>query len=187
MIKFWFNSIFKVDSIYKSNFNNTQEISSINKVVFTMYLDSIVTSPKTVLYLITSTNIIASQTPTPFKANKSVSSLNLRKNMILGTKATLRKSVAFDFLDFFIPIVLANDKENKLYKLNDGGCLLIRLENLFSFPQINMLYDAFPKNIKVDVNIVLNGKKNKGQGTLLYTALSIPLEKLKYNLTIVAK
>jgi large subunit ribosomal protein L5 len=175
MIKFWFKSIFRVDSIYKANLNNTYGNTAVDKIVVNMYLGSVINNPKTILYLLTSSNLITNQMPTVIKAKKSVSSLNVRKDMILGTRLTLRKEIAFNFLNLLISIILPNDKENKLFKINNRGCVMLRLENLFSFPQINLFYDKFPKHINADVNVVPS-KKNKQLGTLLYSALLIPLE-----------
>ncbi len=176
MIKFWLKSIFRIDSIYKANLSNSYKNTDINKVIITMHLSSVINNSKTILYLLTSSNLITNQMPTIIKAKKSVSSLNLRKNMILGTTVTLRKDIAFNFLNLLVSIILPNNKENRLFKLNNKGSVIFRIENLFSFPQINVFYDKFPKHISADVNIIPT-KKNKQLATLLYSALLIPLDK----------
>jgi len=176
MIKYWFKSIFRIDSIYKTNFTNSQQSIAIEKVVITMCLKSVINNYKAILCLLTSTNIITNQLPIVFKAKKSISSSNIRKNMILGTKVTLKKDAAFNFLDLFIFVILPNTKEGgRSSRLNDKGCFLFRLDTLFSFPQMNLFYDKFPKNISSMVNINLT-KKNKRYSKLLYTSILIPVE-----------
>jgi ribosomal protein L5 len=94
--------------------------------------------------------------------------------MLTGTKVTLRKEVACNFLTLFISLILPNNKEFKFFNLNNKGCLSIGLKNLFAFPQLNSFYDRFPKDMTGTINITPNIKK-KEYSLLFYTGLLIPL------------
>jgi large subunit ribosomal protein L5 len=175
MIKFWSKSILRIDSIYKTNINNSQQSIKIDKITINMCLKSIIDEPKSVLYPLISTKLITNQNPTICKAKKSIALLKLRKGMLTGVKVTLRKDTAFNFLNLFVFVILPNNKEFKFYNLNDKGCLSIRLKNLFAFPQLNSFYDRFPKDITGTININLN-IKNKKYCFLFYTGLLILLK-----------
>lgn len=174
MIKFWSKSILRIDSIYKTNINNSQQSIKIDKITINMCLKSIVDEPKTILYPLITTKLITNQNPTVCKAKKSIALLKLRKGMLTGVKVALRKDSAFNFLNLFVFVILPNSKEFKFYNSNDKGCLSIGLKNLFAFPQINSFYDRFPKDITGTININLN-IKNKNYCLLFYTGLLILL------------
>lgn len=135
-----------------------------------MCLKTIVDEPKTILYPFISTKLITNQTPTVCKAKKSIAILKLRKGMLTGTKVTLRKSAAFNFLNMYVFVICPNNKDIKTHKLNNKGCLSIELKNLFVFPQLSIFYDRFPKNITGTINIDLKIKNNQ-YSTLFYTGL----------------
>jgi large subunit ribosomal protein L5 len=174
MIKFWSTSILKTDSVYKINLKNCQQTIGIDKITINMCLKSIVEDPKTILYPLITTKLITNQTPVVCKAKRSIALLKLRKGMLTGTKVTLRKEVACNFLTLFISLILPNNKEFKFFNLNNKGCLSIGLKNLFAFPQLNSFYDRFPKDMTGTINITANIKK-KEYSLLLYTGLLIPL------------
>ena len=174
MIKFWSKSIIRIDSIYKININNSQQSIKLDKITINMCLKSIIDEPKAVLYPLITTKLITNQSPTICKAKKSIALLKLRKGMLTGVKVTLRKDIAFNFLNLFIFVILPNSKEFKFYNLNDKGCLSIGLKNLFVFPQLSPFYDRFPKDITGTININLN-VKNKKYCFLFYTGLLILL------------
>lgn len=172
MIKFWSNSILRIDAIYKTNINNSQQSIKIDKITINIGLKSIIDEPKMILYPLISTKLITNQNPTVCKARKSIALLKLRKGMLTGTKVALRKDVAFNFLNLFIFIILPNHRDFDFYNLNDKGCLSIGLKNLFIFPQLNPFYDRFPKDMACTINVNLN-TKNKHYAILFYTGLNL--------------
>ena len=174
MIKFWSKSILRIDSIYKTNISNSQQSIIIDKITINMCLKSIIDEPKAVLYPLIATKLITNQNPTICKAKKSIALLKLRKGMLTGVKVTLRKDIAFNFLNLFIFVILPNNKESKFYNLNNKGCLSIALKNLFAFPQLSSFYDKFPKDMTGTINVDLN-IKNKQYCFLFYTGLLILL------------
>jgi large subunit ribosomal protein L5 len=176
MIKFWCNSILRIDSIYKIHISNSQQNTSLEKITINMCLKSIIDEPKTILYPLLGTRLITNQTPTVCKAKKSIALLKLRKGMLTGTKVTLRKNTAFNFLNMFVFIICPNNKEFKTHKLNNKGCLSIEVKNLFIFPQLTIFYERFPKNITTTINIDLK-IKNKQYCSLFYTGLLFLLDK----------
>lgn len=174
MINFWSKSILRIDAIYKTGINNSQQSIKINKITINMSLKSIIDEPKTILYPLIATKLITNQTPTVCKAKKSIALIKLRKGMLTGTKITLRKNVALNFLDFFVFVILPSHKEFKFYNINNIGCLSIGLKDLFIFPQLSSFYDRFPKDITGTINVDVNFK-NKKYSSLFYTGLLISL------------
>ncbi len=174
MINFWSKSVLRIDSIYKTNINNSQQSIKIVKITINMCFKSIIDEPKTILYPFMATKLITNQTPAVCKARKSIALLKLRKGMLTGTKVTLRKNVAFNFLDLFVFIVLPSHKEFRFYNVNNTGCLSIGIKSLFAFPQLSPFYDRFPKDISGTININVNNK-NKKYNFLFYTGLLILL------------
>lgn len=180
MLKFWSKSILRIDIIYKTGVKNSQQNIKIDKITINMSLKSIVDSPKTILYPLISTKLITNQTPTVCKAKKSIALLKLRKGMLVGTKVTLRREVALNFLSLFIVTILPNNKDFKFYNLNNKGCLSVGLKNLFIFPQLSLLYDRLPKDMVGVMNINLN-TKSKEYSKLFFTGMSIPMYRHTFN------
>ena len=172
MINFWSKSILRIDSIYKTNINNSQQSVKIDKIIINMCSKSIIDEPKMILYPLITTKLITNQTPIVCNAKKSIALLKLRKGMLTGTKATLRRSVAFNFLNLFIFIILPTNKEFDFYNVNNAGCLSIGLKDLFIFPQLSPFYDRFPKDMRGTINVNVN-TKSKQYSLLFYTGLHI--------------
>ena len=63
MIKFWSNSILRIDAIYKTNINNSQQSIKIDKITINIGLKSIIDEPKMILYPLISTKLITNQNP----------------------------------------------------------------------------------------------------------------------------
>lgn len=171
MIKFWSKSILRIDTIYKININNSQQSIRLDKITINMCLKSIINEPKTILYPLIATKLITSQNAVICKAKKSIALIKLRKGMLTSTKVTLRKDSALNFLNLFLFIILPNNKEFNFYNLNDKGCLSIGLNNLFTFPQLNLFYDRFPKDMTGTINVNLK-TKIKQHSLLFYSGLT---------------
>ena len=86
----WYRNILTTDLVYKLNLKNSLSTPKINNICLNVCLQSIVQSPKTILYSFLALKILTCQIPTVCRAKKSLSFFNLRKNMLLGVKTNLR-------------------------------------------------------------------------------------------------
>lgn len=171
---FWYKNILTTDLIYKLNLKNPLCIPKIDGICLNVCLQSIVENPKTILYSFLAFKILTYQVPTLCKAKKSLSSFNLRKNMLLGVKANLRKKPMYNFLSLFVLFVLPTTKNLPL--ISKTGCISIGIKNILSFPQLSYFHSKFFKSFGCVININLCGINNNPLlSKLLLTGLQLPL------------
>ena len=93
--------------------------------------------------------------------------------MLVGVKVTLRKSIAYNFLTLLNLLVLPNIKNLRFNKINNNGSLSIGIKDLLIFPQLNIYYDKFPKDMSCTINI---NSVNRDVNSLkmLFTGLQLP-------------
>ena len=171
--KVWFDNILRIDFIYKRRYLNVFKIPKINTINLSICSKLIIDNPKMVTLFIIAAKLITNHKPLVCKAKKSIALLKLRKGMLVGVKVILRKSIAYNFLTLLNLLVLPNIKNLRFNKINDKGSLSIGIKDLLVFPQLNIYYDKFPKEMSCIINI--NGiNKDLNSLRMLFTGLQLP-------------
>ncbi|MEA3272123.1 MAG: 50S ribosomal protein L5 [Patescibacteria group bacterium] len=120
---------------------------------------------------------ITGQKPVKTKAKKSVSSFKIREGMVVGIKATLRKTRMYDFVEKLVNVSLprVRDFRGLSPKAIDGqGNLTIGIEEHIVFPEIRP--DEVEKLHGLEVTVVTDAKTKK-EGLELLTLLGFPFKK----------
>lgn len=123
---------------------------------------------------------ITGQKPVNTKAKKAISNFKTRKDMLIGSKVTLRGVRMYDFLERFINITLPRLRDFYGLDLKKGfdkrGNYTIGFKEHIVFPEIGM--DDLEKTHGLELSIVTSAKDDEGALALL-RALGFPFKKDK--------
>merc|ERR1712070_126694 len=111
---------------------------------------------------------ISKKKPVIVKSKKSISGFNIRKNMSMGCKVTLRRKIMYEFLDRMINIALPRIKDFRGISINqfDGkGNLSIGIKENLIFTEIK--YEKLEKIRGINIVIVTSSNKDKEAKLLL--------------------
>ena len=104
-----YDNIISYDLIYKDHYINVMQLPKLDNIVLNMGLGKKALLDKK--HLVTSfmaLETITKQKACPTKAKKSIDQFKLRKNMLIGSKVTLRKKNMYKFFDKLTNTVLPN-------------------------------------------------------------------------------
>nr|YP_010835006.1 ribosomal protein L5 [Cryptomonas gyropyrenoidosa]WFQ82681.1 ribosomal protein L5 [Cryptomonas gyropyrenoidosa] len=170
-LKSWYNNVLKVDFIYKVNLTNSYKIPTIKKVCINICSKFIIEYPKRIFYYITAIKLVTNTNPKICKSEKSISSLKLRKGMIIGLKLSLKNVFVYDFMYLFIMLIIPNLKSSNKYNIeNKGKCMSIGVDNLLQYPQLD---NKFTKNVKAVVNLNITNT-NITLSKILLSGMQLP-------------
>jgi len=135
------------------------KIKEIEKVVITMGCSGVVSDSNTIGELFELLYKIGGQRPQITRAKKSIATLKVRQNMPLGVKATLRKKVMKNFLEFLIKVALPRTRNFKGFSKTQvqQRTFAFGISDLSIFPQI-----AGTKNYGMNIVVVMS---NNGGAT----------------------
>jgi len=173
-LKFWYQNIIKVDSIYKMNILNSLQLPKIQNITVNICSQSIIEEPKSILYYIMALKLITNQNPTVCKAKKSIALFKIRKGVLTGAKVTLRNESLYNFLNLFLFLILPNLKDIKFYKLNKGS-FSIGVRDLLVFPQLAKYYDKFPKNVTAIINLNVS-TQDRNLSRFIFSSIQLPIK-----------
>lgn len=95
-----FNQVTLCDLVSKDHFTNVMQLPYLNKIVLNIGLgQKLISNKKEIVKTLLALELIASQRAVPTKAKKSIDKFKLKKNMMIGSKLTLRRKNMFFFLD----------------------------------------------------------------------------------------
>lgn len=123
-----------------------------------------------------SLSLISGQKPIFTKAKKAIATFKIRKDQVIGVKATLRKKRMYDFLERLVNIVLPRSRDFRgisKNSINEKGNLTIGLKEHIVFPEIS------PEEIKFNFGLevsVVTSAKNKKEGMELFKLLGFPIQ-----------
>lgn len=158
----------------KFGYKNIMQVPKIEKVVLNMRLGEAVSNPKVVEHAVNDMTLIAGQKPVVTRAKKSIASFKLREGMPIGCKVTLRKNMAYEFLNRLMNIALARVRDFAGVNPNsfDGrGNYALGIKEQIIFPEID--YDKIDKIRGMDIIITTTAKTDEEAKELL-KALGMP-------------
>ena len=162
----------------KYQYDNVNEIPSIEKVVLNTSMKTSDFKVKMIPSYIVALTLITGQKASPTLAKKGNAKLGIRKGAVTGVKVTLRNEKMFQFLDFFITLVLPRIKNFegiKAKSLNEEGNLTIQLKDPFTFPQLEAATHVFNNVGPINVTIVTSTQE-KNESKCLLRGLTIPIK-----------
>nr|YP_010470392.1 ribosomal protein L5 [Symbiochloris sp. SG-2018]UVF37880.1 ribosomal protein L5 [Symbiochloris sp. SG-2018] len=163
---YFYNQTLTVDLILKKprTFKNIMQLPRVNKIVIDTTNKAILKNPKYLMNSILFLESLSGQIPTLTFAKKSIATLKLKKNQILGCMLTLKKDRIYSFFHKLIHVSLplvhdfwgirGNVSNNDM--ANKG--IALGLNNIMIFPEIENNYlfldDFYTNTIGANINIV---------------------------------
>ena len=152
----------------KFGYKNIMEVPKLEKIVLNMGVGEAKDNSKVLDAAVSDMQIIAGQKPVITRAKKSIANFNLRENMPIGCKVTLRKTQMFEFADKLMNIALprVRDFRGVSSKAFDGrGNYAIGVKEQLIFPEIE--YDKIDKVRGMDIIFVTTAKTDEEARELL--------------------
>jgi len=164
-------------------YNNVMAVPRIEKVVVNCGFGKMI-SVKTgnerdriIKNIIDDLSLITGQKPKITKARKAVSGFKLRKGMIVGAAAVLRKNRMYDFMEKLINIALPRTRDFKGIdekSFDNKGNLTIAIRENIVFPEIS------PEKSKItfgfEVTVATTAKRRE-EGIMLLRLMGFPIKK----------
>jgi large subunit ribosomal protein L5 len=151
-------------------FKNEMEIPKLKKISVNMSSKEVLDNSKIIEKIYEDLMLITGQKPAITKAKKSIAGFKLRKNISIGCKVTLRRTIMYEFLDRLINIALprVRDFRGLSSKQFDGnGNFALGIKEKIVFPEID--YNKIDKIRGMDIVIVTSTNCNKKAKFLLQT------------------
>lgn len=140
----------------KYNISNPHLVPSIGKVVIGMRLGKDSSDKKAIDHAINELKLISGRMPCYSKAKKSISGFKVRQGQVVGIYSTLRKKIAFEFLERLIHSALPRIRDFKGYKSSSFDASFnfnIGIKEHLVFRELS--YDKIYKNRGLDISIEL--------------------------------
>jgi large subunit ribosomal protein L5 len=152
---------------------NPMEIPRIVKVVVNMGVGD-KDNPRVLEGAVSNLTKIAGQKPVVTRAKKSISDFKLVAGDPIGCKVTLRRDLAYEFLNRLFNIVLPGIRDFRGLSASafDGrGNYTIGLREQLTFPEVN--YNEVVKTQGMDITIVTSARSDR-EGYVLLKELGLP-------------
>jgi len=149
-------------------YKNIMQVPKIEKIVLNVGMGKALQNSKLLDAAAEDLTIISGQKAIIVKAKRSVSNFKLRAGSPIGTKATLRKSYMYEFLDRFIAIAVPRirDFRGLSDKSFDGfGNYSLGVKEQIIFPEID--YDKVESIHGMDICIVTTAKTDEEAKVML--------------------
>lgn len=175
-LKTHYQGYMKQDLVLRTPYQNTHETPTIEKIVLNFGMKGVIKEKKRILIALLGMEAISGQKAITTRSKKMVATLKIRKDMIIGCKATLRGSNLFSFIDKLNTIVLPRVKQFKgfpLKSVNKKGNLSFRVKNSLSFLELESQYELFQDLPVLDISVVTT-TDNRNKSLDLLSGLQLP-------------
>jgi large subunit ribosomal protein L5 len=160
--------------VKKFNYKNLMEVPKVVKVCVNIGVGNAKKDPKLLDAAKKSLALITGQQPVVTRAKKSIAGFNLRKNVPIGCKVTLRGERMYEFLYKLFNLAIPRIKDFRGIPLNGfdhRGNFTLGLQDQLIFPEVG--YEEVGKSQGLSVTIVTTAKKDKEAQELL-VSLGMP-------------
>ncbi len=161
----------------KFKYSSVMAVPRLKKVIINMGLGSAIKDSKIMDEAVKEITAISGQKPIITKAKKSISNFELRKDMPVGCKVTLRSDRMYEFLDKFINVAIARIRDFRGVPSDsfDGrGNYTIGLKEQLIFPEID--FDQVDNTLGMNITIVTSAL-NDEEGKSLLRLVGMPFKK----------
>jgi len=171
MNRLTYNTIIsKEDLLTRYQYKNAYEMPKLDKIIVSLSLKQSRFDRRQLPKLLLASTLITNQKAKTILTKKGDASLGIRKNDPVGTKVTLRKNQALNFLDFINTLVLPRVKNfeglNKK-SINLPKSFNFQVNNALAFPQLEMAYEQFNDLGPINISIVSKNTNEKDIETFL--------------------
>lgn len=159
-------------------YKSSMQAPRLEKIVINQGLGQAIADKKLVEFSINELSAITGQKAVPCKSTKDVSNFKLRKDMVIGTKVTLRKNRMYEFLERFINSSLPRIRDFKGIdsKLDGRGNYTLGIQEQIIFPEI--VLDNVHKIMGMNITFVTSADTDEEAFALL-KAFGLPFKNLK--------
>ena len=163
--------------VKKFGYENPMQVPKIIKVCVNMGVGSAKKDPKLLDAAKKNLALITGQQPLVTRAKKSIAGFNLRKNVPIGCKVTLRRERMYEFLYKLFNLAIPRIKDFRgisLKGFDHRGNFTLGLQDYLIFPEVE--YGEVNKTQGLSITIVTTAKKDEEAQDLL-TCLGMPFRK----------
>lgn len=159
------------------DYTNVNQVPRITKVVVNVGLGEALTNAKALENVSNEIAVITGQRPIITRAKKAIAVYKLREGNPIGVKVTLRGDRMWDFLDRFLNIALARQRDFRGISPDsfDGrGNYTVGLTEQLVWPEIE--YDKIDKVRGMELSIVTTAQ-NDEEGRRLLALMGMPFKR----------
>ncbi len=149
-------------------YSSVMEIPKLQKICINQGIGGATQDKKLVEAALNEMTAISGQKAVPTKAKKSVSNFNLREDMTIGSRVTLRSQQMYEFLDRLLAVALPRVRDFRGIndKSFDGrGNYTLGIKEQIIFPEIDI--DKVNNITGLDITFVTSAKNDKEAYALL--------------------
>jgi len=159
-------------------YKSSMQAPRLEKIVINQGLGQAIADKKLVEFSVNEISAITGQKAISCKSTKDVSNFKLRKDMVIGTKVTLRKKRMYEFLERFINSSLPRIRDFKGIdsKLDGRGNYTLGIDEQIIFPEI--VLDSVHKIMGMNITFVTSANTDEEAFALL-KAFGLPFKNLK--------
>ena len=175
-LKNYYHEQVKQDLLLRGSYTNAHQAPAIEKIVLNLGMKEVIKEKKRILIGLLAMEALSGQKAITTRSKKMVASLKIRRDMILGCKATLRGDAMFSFLDKVNTTVLPRIKQFKGFSrkaVNRNGDLTFRVHNPLAFLELEAQYELFQDLPYLDITVVTTTKKQE-EALALLSGLQLP-------------
>jgi large subunit ribosomal protein L5 len=174
--EFYINTV-RSQLMEKLGYKNIMQVPCIEKITLNTGAGEAVRDKKIIEKVVTDMDKISGQKSVVTKAKKSIAGFNIRDDVPIGCKVTLRKRRMYEFLDRLIGIAIPRIRDFRGMSSGafDGrGNYSLGIIEQIIFPEID--YDKIDAIRGMDIAITTSAKTNEEAKALL-EAFSFPFKK----------
>ena len=165
------------DMVKEFGYGNAFEVPRIVKIVVNMGVGEAVADRKVLDSAVKDLAAITGQKPVVTKARKSIAAFKLREGMPIGAKVTLRRAMAYEFLDRLVTTALPRVRDFRglsSHGFDGAGNYAFGLKEQIVFLEID--YDKIDKIRGLDI-VICTTAKTDGEAKALLAKFDMPFAK----------
>lgn len=146
----------------KFGYGNPMQVPRLEKIVINMGLGAAAKNPKLIDSALNELTAIAGQKPVVTRAKKSIAAFQLRENVPIGVKVTLRRERMWEFADRLITLALPRTRDFRgvSSRAFDGaGNYTLGLKEQIVFPEID--FDKVDSVKGMNITFVTTAETNE--------------------------
>ena len=157
-------------------YKSIMQVPKLEKIIINQGIGQAIADKKIAEFSAKEITAITGQKAVQCKSTKDVSNFKLRKDMVIGTKVTLRRDNMYAFLERLIASALPRIRDFKGVdsKLDGRGNYTLGLEEQIIFPEI--VLDQVHKILGMNITFVTSAKTDEEAFALL-KHFGIPIKK----------
>jgi len=161
----------------KFGYKNVMAVPKIEKIVINMGIGEAKEDPKLIEEAKEQLSLITGQLPKVTRARIAISNFKIRQGLAIGCAVTLRRKMAYEFLERFISVASPRIRDFRGFSPRgfDGkGNYNFGLTDFSIFPEIN--HDKVRKSLGMNITVVTTAKTDE-EGRELLKSFGFPYRK----------